>query len=51
MTPEVPISLASSDWVQVIGPGVGSTYLDTGTYSYDGLGNIIGIGSDSYSYL
>ncbi len=38
--------------IKVQGPGGGPnwTYLDTGTYKYDGVGNIIAIGADAYSY-
>ncbi len=38
--------------IKVQGPGSGPnyTYLDTGIYKYDGVGNIIAIGEDEYTY-
>lgn len=36
--------------VQGPGGGQGSTYFDTGTFAYDGRGDIINIGTDAFSY-
>ncbi|MEK6374096.1 MAG: RHS repeat-associated core domain-containing protein [Acidobacteriota bacterium] len=49
-TPAEPEAGVSSTATRLRPRVLGNTPWDSGTYSYDGAGNIIGIGSDTYAY-